>query len=84
MALNGRLIAVRGRDNQPIGLLRSLLLNPGRILSKEHLAERIYDWDADHDSNVIEVYIRRLREKLGAEWIETRRGLGYVLRNPSR
>jgi DNA-binding response OmpR family regulator len=65
-------------------LLRSLLLNPGRILSKEHLAERIYDWDADHDSNVIEVYIRRLREKLGAEWIETRRGLGYVLRNPSR
>ncbi len=65
-------------------LLRYFLLNPGRVLSKSQLADRLYDWDAERDSNVIEVYVRRLRDKLGAGWIETRRGLGYLLRDPSQ
>jgi two-component system, OmpR family, response regulator len=59
-------------------LLRYLMLHPGHILSKTQLTEHVYDYDSDRDSNVIEVYIRRLREKIGAELIETRRGQGYV------
>jgi DNA-binding response OmpR family regulator len=59
-------------------LLRYFMQNPRRILSKATLAEHVYDYAAEHDSNVIEVYIRRLREKLGDDLIETRRGQGYV------
>ncbi|UCE89913.1 MAG: response regulator transcription factor [Pseudomonadota bacterium] len=61
-------------------LLRYFLLNPGRVLSKSSLAEHVYDFDSDKGSNVIEVYVRRLRKKLGEELIETRRGQGYVFR----
>ena len=59
-------------------LLRYFLLNPGRVLSKSRLTEHIYDFDSEKDSNVIEVYVRRLRQRLGNERIETRRGQGYV------
>lgn len=59
-------------------LLHYCMLHPGRILSKSRLTEHIYEQDADKDSNVIEVYIRRLREKLGKDIITTRRGQGYV------
>jgi len=59
-------------------LLRYCMLHPGRILSKSRLTEHIYEQDADKDSNVIEVYVRRLREKLGKDIITTRRGQGYV------
>ncbi|MBI3772145.1 MAG: response regulator transcription factor [Gammaproteobacteria bacterium] len=59
-------------------LLRYMMLNPGRILSKSILTEHVYDYNSDKDSNVIEVYINRLRQKLGKELIETRRGQGYV------
>ena len=61
-------------------LLRYLLLHPGHILSKSVLTEHVYDFDSDKDSNVIEVYIKRLREKLGKGCIETRRGQGYVFK----
>ena len=59
-------------------LLRYFMLHPGKILSKTELTEHVYDFDSDRDSNVIEVYIRRLREKLGDGVIQTRRGQGYV------
>jgi len=62
-------------------LLRCLLLNPGKVLSKSQLMDHIYDLDSDKDSNVIEVYIRRLRQLVGSEHIETRRGQGYVFRD---
>lgn len=74
---NGKDIALTGTEFR---LLRYFLLHPGRILSKSTLTEHIYDFDSDKDSNVIEVYVRRLREKLGSDRIETRRGQGYVLR----
>lgn len=61
-------------------LLRYLLLHPDRILSKSVLTEHVYDFDSDKDSNVIEVYVKRLREKLGKDCIETRRGQGYVFK----
>lgn len=61
-------------------LLRYFMLNPGKPLSKTRLIEHVYDQDFDLDSNVIEVFVRRLREKLGRDAIETRRGQGYVFR----
>jgi len=71
-----------GRDIELTGtefrLLRYFMLHPGRILSKSQLAEHVYDYDSDKDSNVIEVYVRRLRLKLGDDLIETKRGQGYV------
>jgi two-component system, OmpR family, response regulator len=59
-------------------LLRYFMLHPGQILSKSRLTEHVYEFDSDKDSNVMEVYINRLRHKLGKELITTRRGQGYV------
>lgn len=59
-------------------LLRYFMLNPGRVLSKSHLAEHVYDYDGDKDSNVMEVYVNRLRQKIGADMIQTKRGQGYI------
>jgi two-component system OmpR family response regulator len=59
-------------------LLRYFMLHPGHILSKSRLTEHVYEQDADKDSNVIEVYVNRLRQKLGSDLIQTRRGQGYV------
>jgi len=59
-------------------LLRYLMLHAGKVLSKCQLSEHIYAYENDPDSNVIEVYINRLRGKLGRDLITTRRGQGYV------
>jgi two-component system, OmpR family, response regulator len=59
-------------------LLRYFMLHPGRVLSKTRLTEHVYEQDFDRDSNLIEVYVRRLRDKLGRDWILTRRGQGYI------
>jgi DNA-binding response OmpR family regulator len=61
-------------------LLRVLMLHPGRILSRTQLYEQVYGHAEERDSNVIEVYVRRLRDKLGGAVIETRRGQGYLFR----
>ena len=60
--------------------LEYLMQHEGEVVSKTALIEHIYDQDFDRDSNVIEVLINRLRGKLSAEMIKTRRGLGYQLR----
>ena len=59
-------------------LLRYFMLHPGRIFSKTELTEHVYAYDSDKDSNVIEVYVNRLRQKIGVDRIQTRRGQGYV------
>lgn len=59
-------------------LLRYMMMHQNEILSKGHLTEHIYDDSSDKDSNVIEVYIRRLRNILGNEIIKTKRGQGYI------
>jgi two-component system OmpR family response regulator len=59
-------------------LLRYFMLHPGQVLSQSHLTEHVYEYDADKYSNVIEVYVNRLRHKLGKEIIRTRRGQGYI------
>ena len=59
-------------------LLRYMMMHQNEILSKTHLTEHIYDDGSDKDSNVIEVYVRRLRNILGDEIIKTKRGQGYI------
>ena len=61
-------------------LLRYFMLHAGQVLSKTRLAEHLYDYHNDRDSNVIEVLVNHLRRKIGREAIETRRGQGYVFR----
>ena len=60
-------------------MLRCFMLHAGQLVSKARLAEHLYDYEAERDSNVIEVQINHLRRKLGKQAIETRRGQGYVL-----
>lgn len=64
-------------------LLRYLMLQPGHLFSESHLLEHVYDYDSEKESNVIEVYISKLRKKLGKERILTRRGQGYLF-NPEK
>ncbi len=64
-------------------LLRYMMLQPGHIFSESHLLEHVYDYDSEKESNVIEVYISKLRKKLGKERILTRRGQGYLF-NPEK
>ncbi len=59
-------------------LLRYFMLHNGRILSKTRLIEHVYEYDFDCDSNLIEVYVCRLRDKIGAAHILTKRGQGYI------
>ncbi|MBT9382823.1 response regulator transcription factor [Pseudooceanicola sp. CBS1P-1] len=57
----------------------ALLAARGRVLSRAQLEERLYDFNAEIAGNAVEVYISRLRSKLGPGVIETRRGLGYLV-----
>ena len=59
-----------------------MLTRPGQLLSKAQLEEKLYAFDTEIESNTIEVHVSRLRKKLGAEVIETERGLGYRLGAP--
>jgi two-component system OmpR family response regulator len=65
-------------------LLRYFMLHRGQLLSKSKLTEHVYEYDEDKDSNVIEVYVNRLRQKIGAELIQTRRGQGYIFGNKNQ
>ena len=62
-------------------LLRYFMSHPEKILSKSTLTEHVYDFDSDKDSNVIEVYVKRLRNIIGKHRIETRRGQGYLFKD---
>ncbi len=60
-------------------LLAYLMHHSGRVVSRTEIVEHLYDQDFDRDSNTIEVFIGRLRKKLGVDVLHTVRGLGYVL-----
>lgn len=77
------------RDGRPVpltarewALFEALLSRPGQLLSKAQLDEKLYAFDAEVESNTIEVHVSRLRKKLGRDVIETERGLGYRLGTP--
>jgi len=63
-------------------LLAYLAHHEGRVVSRTELVEHLYDQDFDRDSNTIEVFVGRLRRKLGVDVIQTVRGLGYCLAAP--
>jgi two-component system, OmpR family, response regulator len=76
-------------DGQPIKLtsheyrlLAYMMHHNGRVISRTELVEHLYDQDFDRDSNTIEVFVGRLRKKLGIDIIQTVRGLGYLLVPP--
>jgi len=73
---NGKSIQLTARE---WALLEAFLARPGQLLSKAQLEQKLYDFDAEVESNTIEVHVSRLRKKLGADLIETERGLGYRL-----
>jgi len=58
-------------------VLEYLMHHPGKVISRTELTEHLYDQDFDRDSNTIEVFVGRLRKKLGVDLIETVRGMGY-------
>ena len=60
-------------------LLETFLRHPGQVLSREQLLSRVWGYDFDPGSNVVDVYVRYLRKKLGGDVIETVRGMGYRL-----
>ena len=77
VSLRGEVVALSTRE---FDLLHVLMLNAGRVLSREQLEQQLYSWGYEIDSNAIEVHIHHLRRKLGAELIQTVRGIGYSLR----
>lgn len=60
-------------------LLHALMLSAGRVLSRDQLEQQLYSWGYEVESNTIEVHIHHLRRKLGAELIQTIRGVGYTM-----
>lgn len=64
-------------------MLAYLLHHKGSVVSRTELVEHLYDQDFDRDSNTIEVFVGRLRKKLGVDLIETVRGMGYRMREPN-
>lgn len=79
LRLNGKPVILTAREWV---LFEAFLQRPGQLLSKAQLEERLYSFDTDVESNAIEVHVSRLRKKLGAQVIETERGLGYRLGKP--
>jgi two-component system, OmpR family, response regulator len=77
--VNGEIIKLTSHEFR---LLSYLLHHKGKVVSRTELVEHLYDQDFDRDSNTIEVFVGRLRKKLGIDLIETIRGLGYRIQDP--
>jgi two-component system, OmpR family, copper resistance phosphate regulon response regulator CusR len=69
-------VSVTARE---FAMLETFLRHPGQVLTREQLLSHVWGYDHDPGSNVVDVYVRHLRNKLGAEAIETVRGMGYRL-----
>jgi two-component system, OmpR family, response regulator len=76
VAIAGRAIALTALE---LKVLSYLMHHAGKVVSRTELIEHVYDQDFDRDSNTIEVFIGRLRRKLGTDLIRTLRGRGYRL-----
>ncbi|NJO27132.1 MAG: response regulator transcription factor [Richelia sp. SL_2_1] len=76
--VNGDIIDLPARE---FTLAETLFSHPGQVMSREQLLDRVWGYDYDPGSNIVDVYIGYLRKKFGSELIETVRGVGYRLRN---
>lgn len=80
VSLDGASVTLSTRE---FDLLHALMINTGRVMSREQLEQQLYSWGYEVDSNAIEVHIHHLRRKLQPELIQTVRGIGYtMLRSP--
>ncbi|OKH21875.1 DNA-binding response regulator [Hydrococcus rivularis NIES-593] len=82
--LRTRKVQVAGKDVElsarEFSLLETLLRHQGQVMSREQLLDRVWGYDYDPGSNIVDVYVGYLRKKLGSDSIETVRGMGYRLR----
>ena len=76
VTLDGQAMDLPPRE---FALLQELMLNAGRVLSREQLEERMYKWGDEVESNAVEVHVHHLRRKLGAQVVKTIRGVGYMM-----
>ena len=76
---DGKKIVLSARE---YAIVEALMLRPGAILSRAQLEERMYGWGDEIESNAIEVYIHGVRRKLGADFIQNVRGVGYFIPKP--
>ncbi len=76
VTLRGQPVALSARE---FALLQDLMTHPTHVRSRDQLEESLYAWGEEAGSNTVEVYIHHLRKKLGAQAIQTLRGLGYQL-----
>jgi DNA-binding response OmpR family regulator len=73
---NGKPVELSRREYT---LLIEMITNQGRVLSRQHLEQKLYSWGDEIESNTIEVYIHHLRKKLYSDLIKTVRGIGYIV-----
>jgi DNA-binding response OmpR family regulator len=76
VVFRGRSVELSARE---FALLHELMLNAGRVLSREQLEERLYSWGREVESNAVEVHVHHLRRKLSPRLIRTIRGVGYLM-----
>lgn len=76
-SVGGRSVELTARE---FALLETLVRHPDQVLSREQLLSRVWGYDFDPGSNIVDSYVRYLRNKLGTSSIETVRGMGYRLR----
>ena len=81
VTVNGAVVKLTSLEYR---LLAYLMHHQGKVVSRTELVEHLYDQDFDRDSNTIEVFVGRLRKKIGIDMIETVRGLGYRIQAPSK
>jgi DNA-binding response OmpR family regulator len=74
--LNGQVVVLSTRE---FDLLYVLMLNVGRVMSRDQLEQQLYSWGYEVESNTIEVHIHHLRKKLYVDLIQTVRGVGYTI-----
>ncbi len=83
MELASRQVTLKGQtivlSTREFDLLHALMLNAGRILSREQLEQQLYSWGHEVDSNAVEVHVHHLRRKLYPDVIQTVRGVGYLM-----
>lgn len=77
----GRAVLLSSRE---YAIVEALMLRPGAILSRAQLEDRMYGWGEEIESNAIEVYIHGVRRKLGADFIQNVRGVGYFIPKPDQ
>lgn len=67
-------------SKKEFALLHSLMISSGRVLTKSQIESQLYSWGHEVESNAIEVHIHNLRKKIGADYIQTIRGIGYQIK----